>query len=384
MKIDCFNNRAQVFDKEELTLNTTSKGHWIIPLTEGLQVLERFERGIVENITLIMNESEDDHKFAKRMHSNFAHPSSERLIRLINSAGDKWSKNSQLKKAVKEVTESCVICKKYKKTPPRPVVGFPMATKFNECVAMDLKFYDGKIILHMIDHVSKLSAAARVSSKEPRIIIKSIFKNWVSVYGAPIKFLSDNGGEFMNASFIEMCEQMNIAVKNTAARSPWSNGIVERHNLVIAEMLDKVLAESKCDFDSALAWCLTAKNSLQNVDGFTPFQIALGRNPSFPMAVENDLPANTAVPISEVVRNNLDTMHSARESYIKSENSKKLKRSVSHNARTSNGAKFFIGDKVFYKRDEAREWKGPATVIGQDGQEVLIKHGPYDVSAHSC
>ena len=329
MKIDCFNNRAQVFDKEELTLNTTSKGHWIIPLTEGLQVLERFERGIVENITLTMNESEDDHKFAKRMHSNFAHPSSERLIRLINSAGDKWSKKSQLKKAVKEVTENCVICKKYKKTPPRPVVGFPMATKFNECVAMDLKFYDGKIILHMIDHVSKLSAAARVSSKEPRIIIKSIFKNWVSVYGVPIKFLSDNGGEFMNASFIEMCEQMNIAVKNTAARSPWSNGIVERHNLVIAEMLDKVLAESKCDFDSALAWCLTAKNSLQNVDGFTPFQIALGRNPSFPMAVENDLPANTAVPISEVVRNNLDTMHSARESYIKSENSKKLKRSVS-------------------------------------------------------
>ena len=188
----------------------------------------------------------------------------------------------------------------------------------------------------------------------------------------------------MNATFIEMCEQMNITVKNTAGRSPWSNGIVERHNLVISEMLEKVLAESKCDFDAALSWCLTAKNSLQNVNGFTPYQIAIGRNPTFPMAVENDLPANTSVPVSDVVRNNLNTMHQARETYIKLENSQKLKRSVSSNARTSNGAKFFIGDQVFYKRDEAREWKGPASVIGQDGQKVIIKHGPYNVSVHPC
>ena len=384
MKIDCYNNRAQVFGGEELILNETSKGHWIIPLTEGLQMLQKFEKGTIENITLNLYECQDNKKLAKRMHSNFAHPSSERLIRLVNSADEKWSNNNELKDAIKEVTERCVICRKHKKTPPRPVVGFPMATKFNECVAMDLKFYEGKIILHMIDHLSKLSAGERIPSKEPKIIIKSIFKNWVSVYGPPNKFLSDNGGEFMNASFIEMCEQMNITVKNTAGRSPWSNGLVERHNLVISEMLEKVLAESKCDFDAALSWCLTAKNSLQNVNGFTPYQIAIGRNPTFPFAVENDLPANTSVPVSDVVKNNLNAMHQARESYIKSENSQKLKRSVSSNARTANGAKFFIGDQVFYKRDEAREWKGPASVLGQDGQKVIIKHGPYNVSVHPC
>lgn len=51
----------------------------------------------------------------------------------------------------------------------------------------------------------------------------------VSVYGAPITFLSDNGEEFMNASFLEMCEQLNITVKNSEGQSPWSNGIVEHH-----------------------------------------------------------------------------------------------------------------------------------------------------------
>ena len=38
------------------------------------------------------------------------------------------------------------------KTPPQPIVGLPLATKFKECVAMDLKFYKGKILLHFIDH----------------------------------------------------------------------------------------------------------------------------------------------------------------------------------------------------------------------------------------
>ena len=38
------------------------------------------------------------------------------------------------------------------KTPPQPIVGLPLATKFKECVAMDLKFYKGKILLHIVDH----------------------------------------------------------------------------------------------------------------------------------------------------------------------------------------------------------------------------------------
>ena len=126
-----------------------------------------------------------------------------------------------------------MVCKRYKKVPPRPVVGFPLATMFNECVAMDLKFYHGR--------------------ENPTL------ENWIPIYGATHKFFSDNGGEFMNSMFIEMCEQMNISVKITAGRSPWSNGMVERHNLVISEMLDRVLAASKCDFDLALAWCFSAE-----------------------------------------------------------------------------------------------------------------------------
>ena len=31
------------------------------------------------------------------------------------------------------------------------------------------------------------------------------------------------------------------------------------------------------------------------------------------------------------------------------------------------------GDQVYFKSANSREWHGPATVLGQDGQQVLVK-----------
>ena len=37
-----------------------------------------------------------------------------------------------------------------------------------------------------------------------------------------------------------MEEVLGIAIKTTAGESPWRNGLVAGHNLVLSEMLDKV------------------------------------------------------------------------------------------------------------------------------------------------
>ena len=59
---------------------------------------------------------------------------------------------------------------------------------------------------------------------------------------------------------MELCDLFGIKIKTTAAESPWSNGLVERHNLVLAEMLDKILDDTKCSLDVAVAWANNAKN----------------------------------------------------------------------------------------------------------------------------
>ena len=282
------------------------------------------------------------------------------------------------------MTQNCKTCQEYAKPSPRPIVGFPMATKFLECVAMDLKFYEGKILLHLIDHASRLSISTRIPSKKPAVVLNAIFKNFIAIFGSVDKYLTDNGGEFVNQEFLEKCEKFNINIKTTPAESPWSNGMVERHNAVIANMLDKVLADTDCNFDVALAWCINAKNSMINIHGFTPYQLAFGKNPTLPSTLDNLPPANSPVNHSEILRENLNALHSAREAFTKLENSDRVKRALSHNVRTSNDFKFVTGDIVYYKRENDRHWKGKATVLGQDGKQVLLKHGGYYIRCHPC
>ena len=291
--------------------------------------------------------------------------------------------NEELKSEIRKVTEQCDTCMRFKRTPPRPVVGLPLATRVNECVGMDLKFHLGNIILHLVDHVSRLSLGCRIPSKKPENIIKGIFKSWIQHRGSPRKFLTDNGGEFMNNQFLSMCEKMNITVLTTAAESPWSNGLVERHNAVLENMLNKVLDETKCDYDTGLAWCFHAKNSLLNVDGFSPFQISMGYNPTMPVAL-SDRPTAYGECSSEIVRTNLNAQQAARKAFIELENSDKIRKAIAHNTRNFNDVKYIAGDSVFYKRKDSKEWKGPGKVIGQDGQQVLVKHGSTYVRVHPC
>ena len=89
------------------------------------------------------------------------------------------------------------------------------------------------------------------------------------------KILTGNGGEFTNGKFI-------------TAEAPWSNTLRERHNLVFADMLNKVLDGTQCHPDLAVSWCINAKNSLHSVHGFSPYQLATGKNPKLASVLKAD------------------------------------------------------------------------------------------------
>ena len=54
-----------------------------------------------------------------------------------------------------------------------------MAITFGECVATDLKFYNGNILLHLVDHATRLSSSKILKSKEPKEIIDNILKIFI-------------------------------------------------------------------------------------------------------------------------------------------------------------------------------------------------------------
>ena len=380
-KINFTNDEVTMFgEKQDVFL--TKCGHYAIPLSDNHKIMKEINSNAHIKINLVAEDSMEKKKMAIKLHSQFAHPTTKKLLQLIDRAG--LGSDEDLVEKVKQVQGECTICKEFSKPSPIPAVGLPHATKFNETVALDLKNFQGKIILHLIDHLTRFSSAVICKSKEPKVIVDGIFKAWISIFGRPGKFLSDNGGEFANPHFLDICETMNIRILTTAAYSPWSNGLVERHNATLSEMLHKVMAEQNTSIETALAWSIQAKNSLANVHGFSPSQLAIGYNPQMPSNLSNKIPAMEERDSESIVTEHLTCMKLARAAFIKSESAERIKRAIKHNIRPSAGAKYFTGDIVYYKRNDSRKWKGPGKVIGSDGSNILIKHGSQYVRVHTC
>ena len=94
-------------------------------------------------------------------------------------------------------------------------------------------YQDKAWLILIVDHLTRYSASCAIQSKRREVIVQSVFKIWIAIFGSQKSFLVDNGGEFSNSEFISFCENFNINIKTTATESPWSNGSVERHNEVL-------------------------------------------------------------------------------------------------------------------------------------------------------
>ena len=263
-------------------------------------------------------------------------------------------------------------------------MSFPLATEFNETIAMDIKFINSRPVLHLIDHATRYSRACLLANKKPMSVVQAIITHWIQVFGQPTQFLTDNGGEFVNSELIELAEKFNIVLKTTAAESPWSNGLCEKHNGVIGDMVAKIQADSNCSLELAIPWAVSAKNGLSNVYGFSPNQLVFGRNVRLPDVHNDKPPAQNQSHTSSIIANHLVALHKARQAFIAQESCEKLRRALNKRTRSYSDVVYHNGDDVYYKRQNSFEWHGPARVLGRDGAQYLLKHGGSYVRVHPC
>ena len=173
-----------------------------------------------------------------------------------------------------------------------------------------------------MDEFSRFSNTVIIKRKSTDII-KMFLKYCISLFGSPNTIFSDSGGEFVSKEFIDFCENFNMKIKATAAEAPWSNGICERHNAIITDIILKVRNDTKCDWETVLAWAVSAKNYFINVSGFSLHHIVLGRNINLP-SIYNDQPL-ADLPQNEIITEHWSVLHATRQAFIATESSKKLK-----------------------------------------------------------
>ena len=366
---------------QSIKLISTQAGHYCIPLTKYL-LNDDIDISIVLHTTALENcSTSEKRKKALKLHRQFSHATKDKLCKFVQES--KSFSDKEFLTILSKCCDDCELCQKFKRPPLRPVVGLPLANDFNQVVCMDLKehVHNQSWMLHLIDAATRYSVACIIDTKEQDEIIQKIFLHWIALFGAPGKFLSDNGGEFDNESYRSMNEQLNVVTTTTAAESPFSNGTVERHNGFLYETMQKTMMEAKCNVHVALAWALSSKNALQNHAGYSPNQLVFGRNPNMPTVLTDKIPALFQSD-KELIRTHLNAHHSARKAFIETESDERIRRALRHNIRTYADTMYSNGDRVYYRRKKFKGWKGPAVVLGQDGQCVAVRHGGAYYKCH--
>ena len=367
VKMDLENDSATIFGKD-IALNLTTSGHYCIPI-------DRTENIAVEEVFSVKFEEmgrQDKVKTLLKLHRQFAHPRPRKLKSLLQDA-DIWRDDYQ--DLLEEIDRKCELCKRYSKTPARPVVGMPMATQFNEKVAMDLKQWKGRWILHIIDMWSRYTISVFINRKRPSEVINALMQNWVGVFGVMGSILTDNGGEFNADEMREVMSILNVRVLTTAAESPFQNGLCERVHAVTDMMLLKLEEENKrTDSQTLLCWANMARNALQMWNGYSSHQLIFGKNPNLPGIMTDGLPGLEGSTSSEIFAKHLNALHSSRRAYIETEANERIRRALRGKIRAAEDI-FEKGDTVYYKREGKERWLGPATVVFQEGKVVFVRHG---------
>ena len=78
--------------------------------------------------------------------------------------------------------------------------------------------------------------------------MRAMFVCWFSKYGVPEQIIYDLGGEFTSDKWMMMMDMLYTKDKTTAGYSPYSNGIVERHNAVLKNTMSKVNVDGQIEF----------------------------------------------------------------------------------------------------------------------------------------
>ena len=364
-------DKAEVFGKS-VNLNFTSCGHYCLPLIDN----EATHVGSIQECMKVDISREDMVKNLTHLHRQFAHPSTEKLSDLLKNSNS-WK--SEYKTVLEHIYEQCQTCKKFKKGIRRPVVALPMARRFNQVLTMDLKKWSNFWIIYFIDSHSRLVVGKRILRKFPYEVVQAFMVGWLGAgYGIPEEIMFDNGGEFTGEEVTEMASVLNIKINTTASHSPFSNGLCEKNHSIVDNMLEKITYENpKMPFDDRLAWACTAKNAMAMFNGYSPYQIVFGRNPTLP-GIDLHPPSTNEEIKGDMFLKHLQALNSAKKAFVEADSSERVRRALRHKIRISERS-YLPGQSVYYKREDSSQWLGPAKVIVQDGKVVFLRHGSYIV-----
>ena len=100
----------------------------------------------------------------------------------------------------------------------------------------------------------------------------------------PFPIHSNQGSQFESNLFQELCKVLGIEKTRTTPYHPQSDGLVERFNHTLGDMLSKLVDESQINWDELLPLVILAyHSSVHESTGESPATVLFGREVTLPI-----------------------------------------------------------------------------------------------------
>jgi transposase InsO family protein len=133
-----------------------------------------------------------------------------------------------------------------------------------------------------MDYLTKWPEVFAVADQTATTVAQTLVEI-ISRHGVPAKLLSDRGANFLSDLLHEVYALLGIKKINTSAYHPQTDGLVERFNRTLTDMLAKTVDQSGRDWDKRIPYVLYAyRTSLQKSTRESPFYLLYGRDARLP------------------------------------------------------------------------------------------------------
>jgi transposase InsO family protein len=144
-------------------------------------------------------------------------------------------------------------------------------------------------ILVITDHFSKWAEAYPVKDQTALTCADVICKEFITKFGCPLYIHTDQGRCFEAELFQEICKLLEIQKTRTSPRNPKCNGLVERFNKTLIQMIKSFIRGDATEWDLNLQYLTAAyRASVQESTKMTPNLIMLGKETRLPADILYD------------------------------------------------------------------------------------------------
>lgn len=193
----------------------------------------------------------------------------------------------RLAQSVKRYVRSCRDCQR-RKTPPSKPPGFlqpvdPPKAPFQQ-VGMDLlgpfplSSLGNRWIVVATDYLTRYCETKALPRGTAAEVARFFIENIVLRHGAPTVVITDRGKAFTAQLIEEVLQLSCTSHRRTTAYHPQANGLTERLNKTIADMLSMYVDVDHRNWNSVLPYVTFAYNTAaQETTRFSPFRLVHGR-----------------------------------------------------------------------------------------------------------